>query len=89
MKITPKSSKIVFDVNPPRVNTKEIDYSRLREGLCPFCNVALVRLDDCGECPDCGAGWSLVGDTISLHLVANTLAFDAAAGSPIAPKGPQ
>ena len=44
-------------------------YERVKEGVCPWCDVALERMDDHGHCPECGARLSLAGNELRLHIV--------------------
>lgn len=46
----------------------EVDYDRLREGLCPIHGTSLELRDGHGWCPECRMGWSMTTDTISTHL---------------------
>jgi hypothetical protein len=45
------------------------DYRKIAEGICPVHDTPLIRMKDCGACRECGTGWSLTPDTVSVHLI--------------------
>jgi hypothetical protein len=46
----------------------KLDYSAIREGLCPRGHGPLERREDCGYCETCGAGYSTRPGEATVHL---------------------
>lgn len=44
----------------------------LAEGLCPTHGTPLDRMPEYGRCDECGLGFSLTPDAISVHLLRRT-----------------
>jgi hypothetical protein len=53
-----------------------VDYSRLREGLCPVHGSLLDRREDHGWCEECKCGWSMTPDEITVQFEAKSIALD-------------